>query len=66
LHGEIDRRERARLAARFYERRAAAVDDVDRAAPYSAACGGGRTGMSSGGGNSTGWSDVGAGVGGVG
>ena len=57
LHGEIDRRERPRLAARLDERRAAAVDDVDRAAPYSAACdavpGGGRVGISSGGGNST-------------
>ena len=30
LHGEIDRRERARPAARFQERRPAAVDDVDR------------------------------------
>jgi len=52
LHGEIDRRERARLAARLDERRAAAVDDVDRAVPYSAASdvvpGGGRAGTSSG------------------
>ncbi len=58
LHGEIDRRERARLAARLDERRAAAVDDVDRAVPYSAASdvvlGGGRAGTSSGAGNSTG------------
>ena len=30
LHGEIDRGERPRAAARFQERRAAAVDDIDR------------------------------------
>ena len=30
LHGEIDRRERARTGARFQERRPAAVDDIDR------------------------------------
>jgi hypothetical protein len=30
LHGEIDRREWAGPAARFQERRAAAVDDIDR------------------------------------
>ena len=39
LHREIDRRERAGLAARLDERRAAAVDDVDRAPRYSAAAG---------------------------
>jgi len=62
LHGEVDRRERARLAARLDERRAAAVDDIDRAVPYSAACGGGRAGTSSGAGNSTGGrSEVGGG-----
>jgi len=72
LHGEIDRRERARLAARLDERRTAAIDDVDRAVPYSAASevvpgGGGRAGSSSGAGNSTGGSsEVGGGVGGVG
>jgi hypothetical protein len=32
LDGEIDRRERTRLAARLEKRRAAAIDDVDRAA----------------------------------
>jgi hypothetical protein len=50
LHGEIDRRERSRLAARLDERRAAAVDDVDRAEPYSAAwvCGDGSAGISAG------------------
>ena len=32
LHRQVDRRERAGLAARLDERRAAAVDDVDRAA----------------------------------
>ena len=37
--GEIDRRERARPPARADERRAAAVDDVDRAGRYSAAVG---------------------------
>ncbi len=37
LHGEIDRRERARLAARLDEGRAAAVDDIDRTPFYSAA-----------------------------
>src|SRR5262249_34804362 len=35
--GEIDRRERARPSARADERRAAAVDDVDRASRHSAA-----------------------------
>jgi hypothetical protein len=35
--GEIDRRERARASARADERRAAAVDDVDRAA-YPVGC----------------------------
>ena len=30
LHGEIDRRERPGAAARFQERRSAAVDDIDR------------------------------------
>ncbi len=39
LHREIDRRERAGLAARLDERRAAAVDDIDRAPLYSAANG---------------------------
>ena len=37
--GEIDRRERARPSARADERRAAAVDDVDRTRRYSAAVG---------------------------
>ncbi len=54
LHRKIDRRERPGLAARLDERRAAAVDDVDRTARYSAACGGGRACTGSGGGNSTG------------
>ena len=43
LHSEIDRRERARLAAGLDEGRAAAVDDIDRAA-YSAAAAGGAVG----------------------
>src|SRR5262249_43533254 len=38
--GEIDRRERPRPPARADERRAAAVDDVNRAVRYSAAVGG--------------------------
>src|SRR5262249_13991579 len=38
--GEIDRRERARPPARADERRAAAVDDVNRASGYSPAVGG--------------------------
>ena len=72
LHGEIDRRERARLAARLDEWRAAAVDDIDRTVRYSAASevvpgGGGWAGTSSGAGNSTGGrSEVIGGVGGVG
>ena len=37
--GEIDRRERARPSARADERRAAAVDDVNRTGRYSAAVG---------------------------
>jgi len=37
LHREIDRRERPRPAARLDERRAAAVNDIDRTLPYSAA-----------------------------
>ena len=41
LHREIDRRERTGLAARLDERRAAAVDDIDRAVLYSAAAAGG-------------------------
>ena len=40
LHGEIDRRERTRPAARLDEGRAAAVDDIDRTSRYSAATGG--------------------------
>jgi len=39
LHGEIDWREWAWFAARLDERRAAAVDDIDRAPLYSAAAG---------------------------
>jgi len=72
LHGKIDRRERARLAARLDERRAAAVDNVDRTVPYSAASdavpggGGGRAGTSSGAGIAIGRSDAAWGVGGVG
>jgi hypothetical protein len=54
LHGQIDWRERTRLAARLDERRAAAVNNVNRPAPYSAASGGGRTGSSFGGANVTG------------
>src|SRR6516165_2840899 len=42
--GEIDRRERARPPARADERRAAAVDDVNRAPCYAAAVGGGDVG----------------------
>jgi hypothetical protein len=65
LHGEIDRRERPRLAARLDERRAAAVDDIDRAVPYSAASDvvpvGGRVGTSSGGGNRS--EGIGGGIG---
>src|SRR4029079_13300918 len=41
-HRETDRRERPRPAARLYERRAAAIDDVNRWARYSAAAGRGR------------------------
>jgi hypothetical protein len=37
LHGEIDRRERPETAARTQKRRAGPVDDIDRAAAYSAA-----------------------------
>ncbi len=39
LHGEIDWREWAWFAARLDERRAAAVDDIDRTPLYSAAAG---------------------------
>src|SRR6516165_2510601 len=42
--GEIDRRERPRPPARADERRAAAVDDVNRARCYAAAVGGGDVG----------------------
>jgi hypothetical protein len=72
LHRKINRRERARLAARLDEGRAAAVNDVDRPPGYSAAsadggggngitssgaCGGGSACTGSGAGNCCWWDD---------